>query len=199
MKSKSKKIFLGFFLFTLLGLYANASAKVDSSKNLPKNAKANSPKVAKIADNKANIYALVDRIAEPHGFSTTIKTIIYLESRNGLYPINLNDPACGITHINLNTYMRRHKLKDTPFNRNKACADLINSQEWAILNALQELLFWQKVHCASGDCTTAQFKNVVKSYNTGWNYKGKKAKEYWNRFKKSYIELYPKARKRITK
>lgn len=137
MKSKSKKIFLGFFLFTLLGLYANASAKVDSSK-------ANSPKVAKIADDKANIYALVDRIAEPHGFSTTIKTIIYLESRNGLYPINLNDPACGITHINLNTYMRRHKLKDTPFNRNKACADLINSQEWAILNALQELLFLAK-------------------------------------------------------
>ena len=189
MKNKSKKIFVWIFLFTLLGLYANASARVDSSK-VPKAEK----KVEKVADDKANLHALVERIAEPHGFSTTIKTIIYLESRNGLYPINLSDPACGITHININTYMRRHKLKDTPFNRNKACADLINSHEWAILNALQELLFWQKVHCASGDCTTAQFKNVVKSYNTGWNYKGKKAKEYWNRFIKSYIELYPRKR-----
>lgn len=150
--------------------------------------RADSPKVDK--DNSANIYAMVEKIAEPHGLTTTIKTIIYLESRNGVYPINLQDPACGITHININTYMRRHKLKDTPFNRNKACADLIASPEWAILNALQELLFWQKIHCSKGECTGAQYANVIKSYNAGWNYKGKKARDYYNRYKIVYKRLY---------
>lgn len=137
-----------------------------------------------------DLHILVDKIAGHYGFANTIKAIIHIESRNGNYPVNLQDPACGVTHININTYMKRHKVKDTPFNRNKACSDLINSPEWAILNALQELMFWQKIHCTTGECTKGQYANMIKSYNAGWKYKSKKAQEYFNKYKVVYKRLY---------
>lgn len=166
-----------FFIFSgvimiLLGLFISS-------------AKGKEPVI--IVKEQYDLYSLVERLADPYDFSDTIKVLIYNESRDGLYPINLNDPACGVTHININTYVRRHKLKNTPFNRNKACSDLINSPEWAILNAIEELEFWKKIHCKGGkECTSAQYTNVIKSYNAGWNYKGQKAKEYWEKFKETY-------------
>lgn len=129
------------------------------------------------------MHQLVDSLARPYDFAETIKTLIYIESRNGLYPVNLNDPSCGVTHININTYMKRHKIKNTPFNRNKACADLMASPKWAILNALEELNFWKQIHCGKYKCTRKQYENVVKSYNTGWNYKSVAADDYWTKFK----------------
>lgn len=143
-----------------------------------------------LSQEEIDLHRLVDKIAKPYGFANTIKAIIHIESRNGNYPINLQDPACGVTHININTYMKRHKIKDTPFNRNKACSDLINSPEWAIFNALQELMFWQKIHCTKGECSKGQYANMIKSYNAGWNYKGKKAREYFNRYKVVYKKIY---------
>lgn len=138
---------------------------------------------------------LVDKIATPYDLSQSIKAIIYIESRNGEYPVNLQDPACGVTHIHIKTYMKRHKIKDTNFNRNKACSDLINSPEWAILNALQELIFWQNIHCKNRQCTKAQYRNMIKSYNTGWNYKGAKAREYWAKFENALKEVRKKGAK----
>lgn len=146
-----------------------------------------------VVQQKYDLYELIDRLAEPYDFADTIKVLVYNESRDGLYPINLKDPACGITHININTYMKRHKIKDTPFNRNKACSDLIASPEWAILNAIEELTFWKKIHCKGGrECTQGQYANVIKSYNAGWNYKGSLAKEYWDKFKETYKMLKKK-------
>lgn len=149
-------------------------------------ARAETPMLAKY---EYNLYKLVDKLADPYDFNDTIKTLIYIESKNGLYPINLQDPACGITHININTYIKRHKLKDTPFNRNKSCSDLIASPEWAILNAIEELTFWKNIHCKSDSCSPAQYKNIIKSYNAGWNYRGSKAQKYWDKFRKAYNRL----------
>lgn len=140
--------------------------------------------------------ALVDKIAEPYDFAQSIKAIIYIESRNGEYPINLQDPACGVTHININTYIKKHKVKNTPFNRNKACSALIASPEWAILNALQELMFWKSIHCNSDTCTRGQYRNVIKSYNAGWNYRGRKAQEYWVKFKDALARVSRSPKKR---
>lgn len=139
--------------------------------------------------NKKELYVIIDRLASPYDLAKTIKTLVYIESRNGLYLVNLQDPSCGVTHININTYMKRHNIQNTNFNRNKACADLMISPEWAILNAIEELEFWKKIHC-KGKCTNKQYQNVIKSYNTGWNYKSKKAQEYWNKFKQVYNRLF---------
>lgn len=136
-----------------------------------------------------DIDKIVKKLAKPFDLEKTIRTIIKIESDDGKYLVNLNDPSCGITHININTYLKRHNIKDTTFNQNKACQDLINNPVLAIANAIEELLFWKEYHCKN-ICTKEQYRNVVKSYNTGFNYKSKKAQEYWDRFYKTYDELY---------
>lgn len=136
-----------------------------------------------------DIDKIVKKLAKPFDLEKTIRTIIKIESDDGKYLVNLNDPSCGITHININTYLKRHNIKDTSFNQNKACQDLINNPILAIANAIEELLFWKEYHCKN-ICTKEQYRNVVKSYNAGFNYKSKKAQEYWDRFFKAYNELY---------
>ena len=136
-----------------------------------------------------DIDKIVKKLAKPFDLEKTIRTIIKVESDDGKYLVNLNDPSCGITHININTYLKRHNIKDTTFNQNKACQDLINNPVLAIANAIEELLFWKEYHCKN-ICTREQYRNIIKSYNAGFNYKSKKAQEYWDRFYKTYDELY---------
>mgnify|MGYP002521657924 CR=1 FL=1 len=163
-------LFISFLIFVILGLFLG-SAKARG-------------------DDLSNLNAIVDEVAKPYDLAKTIKTLIYIESRNGLYPINLNDPSCGVTHININTYMKRHKIKNTPFNRNKACADLLASPKWAILNAIEELEFWKKIHCGRKKCSKMQFSFVIKSYNAGWQYQSAKANEYYDKWRDAYNELF---------
>lgn len=133
--------------------------------------------------------ALIEELAKPYDLVDTIKVIVSLESKNGIYPVNLQDPACGITHININTYMKRHNIKNTNFNRNKACADLILIPGWAITNAIEELEFWKKIHCKQNKCSARQYQNVIRSYNAGWKYRSAKADEYWLKFKTEYKRI----------
>lgn len=137
--------------------------------------------VAKEGDLEASI-----ALAKPFGLEREIRAIIKIESNNGAYPINLQDPACGVTHIHLKTFFRRHGLKDTPFNRNKWCSLLVQNNDLAIANAIEELVFWQKQFCRNGKCSATQHKNMIKAYNAGWNYKSTKAEEYYKKFEKEY-------------
>lgn len=132
---------------------------------------------------------LIEELAKPYDLVDTIKVLVSLESKNGIYPVNLQDPACGITHININTYMKRHNIKNTNFNRNKACSDLILIPKWAIVNAIEELEFWKKIHCKNNQCKFSEYRKVVKSYNAGWNYNSNKALEYWEKFRKEYKRI----------
>ena len=136
-----------------------------------------------------DIDKLVNKLAKPFDLEKTIRTIIRIESDDGKYLINLQSKDCGITGIHVKTFMKRHNIVNTPFNQNKACQDLVNNPHLAIANSIEELLYWKEIHC-KGKCTKAQYRNVVKSYNAGWNYKGNQAKEYWNKFVKAYNELY---------
>lgn len=166
--------FFSFIAFLVLGLFIS-------------NARGEVPIL--VTEQGADLNALVNELATPYDLSETIKTLIYIESRNGLYPVNLNDPSCGVTHININTYMKRHKIQNTPFNRNKACADLLASPKWAILNAIEELEFWKKIHCGRKKCSKMQFSFVIKSYNAGWHYQSAKANEYYDKFQSARAEL----------
>lgn len=136
-----------------------------------------------------NIDKIVNKLAKPFDLEKTIRTIIKIESDDGKYLMNLQDPSCGLTHININTYTRRHNIKNTSFNRNKACMDLINSPLLAVANAIEELLYWKEYHCKN-ICTKEQYKNVIKSYNAGKNYKSKQAQQYWDKFFNAYNKLY---------
>lgn len=124
------------------------------------------------------IHALIKKLAIPFDLYKSVYAIAVVESEFGRYNINLKDPSCGITHININTYMKRHNLEDTVFNRNKACQDLINSPALSVANTIEELLYWQEQHCKNNKCTQAQWLKVWASYNAGWNYDGKQGQTY---------------------
>lgn len=136
------------------------------------------------------IESLANSIAKEDGLHKIIRVIIRIESNDGRYPVNVVEQSCGLTHINLNTYLRRHNIKDSNFNRNKACSDLINNPHLAIANALEELLYWKTQHCTRNKCNKSQLDRVIKSYNAGWNYKSKKAGEYLTKFKQFYKQIY---------
>lgn len=155
-----------------------------------------------IIDQERQIKQLIKKLAEPYDLAETITVIARIESNFGRYVVNLAEGSCGITQININTYIARHKITDTRFNHNKACSDLVNSYELSIANSIEELLYWKQQFCnkQTKKCTKKQFENVVRAYNGGWKgYKGKKTAEYYEKFKTFHAELFPKVRKISTK
>lgn len=143
------------------------------------------------------IIKLIKRLAEPYDLHETITVIARIESNFGLYVVNLAEGSCGLTQIHINTYIKRHKIKDTRFNRNKACSDLVNSYELSIANSIEELLYWKQQFCnkKTGKCSSQQFQNVVRAYNGGFRgYRNAQTAEYWEKFKKYHRELFPKAK-----
>lgn len=165
-------------------------SKVTNSKEQPQS----KVELTEYQQQQHKIIELVKKLAEPYGLAETITVIAKIESNFGLYVVNLNEGSCGITQINIKTYIARHKIENTPFNRNKACSDLVNSMELSIANSIEELLYWKQQFCnkATGECTKRQFQNVVRAYNGGFKgYKGKKTAEYWGKFKAFHKELYP--------
>lgn len=127
--------------------------------------------------NEEEYRAKIIELATPFNLSDTILAIAKVESDMGKYMINLQDPSCGLTHININTYIRRHKVPNTAFNRNKICQDLVNDVELAISNSIEELLFWKSQFCPK-NMTNKCYRQMIRAYNGGWNYNSKKAKAY---------------------
>lgn len=141
---------------------------------------------------KGEIINLIKELAEPFDLVETITVIARIESNFGLYVVNLKEGSCGITQINISTFVARHKIKDTNFNRNKACSDLVNSYELSIANSIEELVYWKQQFCKKGKCSPAQYQNVVRAYNGGFKgYRGKQTAEYWDKFKTFHKELFP--------
>lgn len=137
--------------------------------------------------NASPLEILIDKLAKPFDLAKSIKAIAKVESDFGKYKINIMDKpygSCGLTHINLKTYMDRHKIKKTNFNINKACSDLVNNDELAIANAIEELLYWKEQICKGKTCTKMQWMYVYSAYNAGWNYRGKAGLAYANKILK---------------
>lgn len=148
-----------------------------------------------VIDTETQIKDLIKKLAEPYDLVETITVIAKIESNFGLYVVNLTEGSCGITQINIKTYIARHKIKDTRFNRNKACSDLVNSYELSIANSIEELVYWKQQFCnkQTGKCTQKQYENIIRAYNGGWKgYKGRQTKEYYEKFKAFHKELFPK-------
>ena len=155
-----------------------------------------------VIDQERQIKQLIKKLAEPYDLVETITVIAKIESNFGLYVVNLAEGSCGITQINIKTYIARHKIKDTRFNRNKACSDLVNSYELSIANSIEELVYWKQQFCnkKTGKCSPKQYENIIRAYNGGWKgYRGKQTAEYYEKFKNFHKELFPKVRKIETK
>lgn len=106
-----------------------------------------------------------------YDFGFTMAAIAWKESCAGLYRINFDDPSAGIYHAHLPGVIKRHyKAKNTAFRRNAVAEKLIGDIEFASKIALEELLYWKKIH-------KGHWKNIIKSYNKGFSWQKSKARD----------------------
>ncbi|RTI48602.1 hypothetical protein C3I27_04060 [Campylobacter jejuni] len=116
------------------------------------------------------------QMGKPYDLGLTLIAIGWEESRLGEYPVNIQDPSCGITHIHLKTYMKMNNLQDTPFLRNKYCSQLIDNPALAIQTSINLLLYWKDYH--KGD-----YSKMIKSYNAG--FKTEQGKRYYTKIQRT--------------
>lgn len=103
------------------------------------------------------IYAVASKVSE---YPLTLAAISWQESRSNSYPVNLSDPSCGPFHNKVSNVLQREKIKDTPFERNKVCAKLMENLVFAIKHANIELSHWQMQH-------KGNWRKMMASYNGG--------------------------------
>ena len=105
-------------------------------------------------------YVLASKIYSKSN-SIELISISFVESRLGKYPINLQDPSCGVFHIHIKYLLKQLGLKDTPFNRNKLCSDLLDL-DYSISLATNTLDYFYKYH-------KQDYKKTIQSFNSGFS------------------------------
>lgn len=113
----------------------------------------------------------IKRQGQQHGLSYSLMAIAIKESSLGKYLVNVDTKDYGLYQAHLKTVIDRQNVKDTSWNRNKFAMKLISDFKFATKNAIEELSYWQKIH--KNDWT-----KVWSSYNGGWKYNSKAAREY---------------------
>ncbi len=113
----------------------------------------------------------IKKQGKKYGLSYSLMAIAIKESSIGKYLINVDSKDYGLYQANIKTVLSRQKAKNTPWNRNKYAMRLISDFQFATNNAIEELVYWKKVH-------KNDWKKVWSSYNGGWKYNSKKAKNY---------------------
>lgn len=125
--------------------------------------------------------AVMNHVAElAHGFdlSYTVVAIAWQESNLGKYPVNLQDPSCGITHKNVVYYLKSKGLKDNSFMRNKICAELVSDIELATAVAIEDLEYWKVYHKRRKLKDEDVYTYMLRSYNGGYKFNSQAAKDY---------------------
>ena len=97
----------------------------------------------------------------------TLVAIATLESQLGKYPINLEDPSCGLYHNLLPSVANRLHITPNKWNQSRLCERLIKDKEFATDMALQELLYWRAYWKSRGLKGNLLWVYTVGSYNGG--------------------------------
>lgn len=113
----------------------------------------------------------IKKQGQRYGLSYSLMAIAIKESNIGRYPINVDTKDYGMFQANIKTVLRRHKVKNTSWNRNRYASRLITDFRFATKNAIAELNYWKKVH-------KNDWRKVWGSYNGGWKYNSKRARKY---------------------
>jgi len=113
----------------------------------------------------------IKKQGEKYGLSYSLMAIAIKESSIGKYLVNVDSKDFGIYQANIKTVLSRHKAKNTSWNRNKYAMRLISDFKFATKNAIAELNYWKKVH-------KNDWRKVWSSYNGGWRYNSKRARNY---------------------
>ena len=106
-----------------------------------------------------------------NGLSYSLMAIAIKESGLGKYLVNVDTKDYGLYQANIKTVINRENAPDTSWNRNVFAMKLISDFQFATKNAIDELTYWQKIH-------KNDWSKVWSSYNGGWKYNSKAAREY---------------------
>jgi len=113
----------------------------------------------------------IKKLGQKQGLSYSLMAIAIKESSLGKYLINVDSRDYGLFQANIKTVLSRHKVKNTSWNRNRYAMRLISDLQFATKNAIAELTYWKKIH-------KNDWKKVWSSYNGGWKYNSKRARNY---------------------
>lgn len=113
----------------------------------------------------------IKKEGKKYGLSYSLMAIAIKESSLGKYLVNVDSRDYGLYQANIKSVIKRHNVKNTSWNRNKLAMRLISDFNFATKNAIAELNYWKKIH-------NNDWKKVWSSYNGGWKYNSKTAREY---------------------
>ena len=113
----------------------------------------------------------IKKQGKKYGLSYSLMAIAIKESSIGRYLVNVDSKDYGLYQANIKTVLSRHKAKNTSWNRNVYAMKLISDFQFATENAIEELVYWKKIH-------KNDWRKVWSSYNGGWKYNSKRAKNY---------------------
>lgn len=111
-------------------------------------------------------------------FGYTLATLGFIESSAGMNLVNNVTHDYGILGNNLKTASARlgYDYKN-PEHRKYLTKRLIEDRQLNVVLSVEELNHWKK--------NRSSYESMIRSYNAGKYYKGTKATQYWNKFKKS--------------
>lgn len=113
----------------------------------------------------------IKETGEEHDLSYSLMAIAIKESKLGKFMINDKTQDFGIFQANIKTVLNRQNVTDTAWNRGLLASKLIADFQFATQNAIDELVYWQKIH--KNDWT-----KIWGSYNAGFKYNCREAREY---------------------
>ena len=125
----------------------------------------------KLTSKEIKTLKLIKQQGKKYGLSYSLMAIAVKESSIGKYLVNVDSKDYGLYQANIKTVLSRQKAKNTSWNRNKYAMRLISDFKFATKNAIAELTYWKKVH-------KNDWKKVWSSYNGGWKYNSKRARNY---------------------
>ena len=127
--------------------------------------------IKKLTQDEIETLKEIKREGQEHGLSYSLMAIAIKESSLGKYLVNVDTKDYGLYQAHLKTVIDRENVKDNSWKRNKFEMKLISEFKFATKNAIDELVYWQKIH-------KNDWSKVWSSYNGGWKYNSKAARDY---------------------
>ncbi len=126
---------------------------------------------SKLSKEDIKVLKQIKKQGQRYGLSYSLMAIAIKESSLGKYLVNVDTGDFGLYQANIRSVIKRHKVRNTSWNRNKYAMRLISDFKFATRNAIAELRYWKKIH-------NNDWKKVWGSYNGGWKYNSKTARKY---------------------
>lgn len=116
------------------------------------------------------------------GLGKTLAAMVIVESRAGEDMVNYTTGDYGVGQIHLTTAIKRWRKRGYKGSSSALAERLLHDESFNHLNMLLELRFWKKVHGNN-------WKNIVKSYNAGYNYKYVDDSLYYDKIRDAYNKI----------